>query len=394
MPADTPGVPPTSGQATVGVAHVFLSYASVDRERALRVADALDAAGVPVWVDRRGITGGAEWAGEIAAAIRGCRVLVVLCSEESLASRNVRRELQLAWDRDKPILPLLLDRTEFSDAVAYFLQGRQWVEILDRPEAVWLPELLAAIGRFDDGDERRPDDTLASAPVPSSPQANRVPLAGILPSSPTPLIGREAELAHLIALLRRDDTRLVTLVGPGGVGKTRLALAAAAAVVDADCFADGARFVDLAPVSDPSLVPSVIARALEVREGGNRPPLDQLAAALREKRLLLVVDNWEQVIESAPLVGELLAACPGLKVLATSREPLRLRTELEVSLAPLALPGAGGGTPLTELARWRRCGSSSSGRPLPAPASPSRRRTPPPSPKSSAVWTGCRWRSN
>src|SRR5215203_2582772 len=144
MPLDTPATP-GSGRAAASTGQVFLSYASADRDLALQVADALDATGVPVWVDRRGISGGAEWAGEIATAIRGCVAVVVLCSADSLVSRNVRRELQLAWDRDKPILPLLLDRTVFPDAVAYFLEGQQWVEVLDRLEADWLPELTAAL---------------------------------------------------------------------------------------------------------------------------------------------------------------------------------------------------------------------------------------------------------
>src|SRR4051794_973713 len=104
--------------------HVFLSYASVDRERALAVADALEADGIRVWIDRRGIAGGGVWIAEIPKAVREAPVLLVLCTAASVVSRNVRQELQLAWDQAKPILPLLLEPVEFPDGVAYVLHGR------------------------------------------------------------------------------------------------------------------------------------------------------------------------------------------------------------------------------------------------------------------------------
>src|SRR5688500_684519 len=100
------------GQAIV----VFLSYASADQNRALAIADALATAGVSVWIDRRGIAGGTAWAQEIVAAVRTCNVVAVLCSTASMRSRNVRQELQLAWDCDRPILPLLLERVDFPDS--------------------------------------------------------------------------------------------------------------------------------------------------------------------------------------------------------------------------------------------------------------------------------------
>jgi predicted ATPase/DNA-binding CsgD family transcriptional regulator len=157
-----------------------------------------------------------------------------------------------------------------------------------------------------------------------------------LPRPPTRLVGREREVAALRALLADEGERLVTLTGPGGVGKTRLAVAVAASV--AACFPDGARFVGLAAVSDPALVAPTVAQALGVREAGEAPLPERLAAALREERLLLVMDNVEQVVEAAPLVADLLAACPGLGVLATSRVRLRLSGEREYPVPPLALP--------------------------------------------------------
>jgi predicted ATPase/DNA-binding CsgD family transcriptional regulator len=131
---------------------------------------------------------------------------------------------------------------------------------------------------------------------------------------------------------------LVTLTGPGGIGKTRLALEVAAGQADDDL--RHAVFVGLAAVTDPTLVGAAIAGALEVQPGGDRPLAEDLVAALRPRRLLLILDNLEHLLPATPLIGFLLAACPRLKVLATSRSALRLMGEHEVAVQPLALPPA------------------------------------------------------
>jgi predicted ATPase len=157
-----------------------------------------------------------------------------------------------------------------------------------------------------------------------------------LPFQPTPLIGREKEVAELCERLSRPEVRLLTLTGAGGTGKTRLGLQAAAELTQD--FEDGVFFVSLAAISDAELVVGALAGTLEVKEAGAQPLLESLEDYLGEKRMLLLIDNFEQVREAAPVVSELLSAAPRLKVLATSRIPLRLYGEHEYSVPPLALP--------------------------------------------------------
>src|SRR5829696_6514211 len=157
-----------------------------------------------------------------------------------------------------------------------------------------------------------------------------------LPLQSTPLVGREREVREVAERVRSEEVRLLTLTGPGGTGKTRLGLQAAADVLEE--FSDGVFFVALATITEPELVASTIARALGVKESGEQSLMESLKNYLKDKHLLLVLDNFEQVLEGAPLVGELLGACPNLKVLATSRIPLKLYGEQEYPVPPLSLP--------------------------------------------------------
>ncbi len=176
--------------------------------------------------------------------------------------------------------------------------------------------------------------TAATAAVETKTVLDRV-----LPTPPTPLVGREREVEEVSGLLGRQTVRLLTLTGPGGVGKTRLALEAAGGA--SGLFPDGAVFVALAPLKDTALVVPTVARALGLRDVAGLSAREALEAHLRAKRALLVLDNFEHVLEAAPEVAGLIEACTELSILATSRAPLRLRAEQEYPVPPLAVPDPG-----------------------------------------------------
>ena len=160
-----------------------------------------------------------------------------------------------------------------------------------------------------------------------------------LPAQPTPFIGRETELIELEALIADRDTRLVTIVGPGGMGKTRLALVAAERMVETKLFPDGVFFVDLAPLNEPQQIPSAVAEVLQIQlsagEGGAR---QQLLEFLRDKAMFFVMDNFEHLLDGAHLISDLLVAAPGIQVLATSRERLEFRQEQLYPISGLEFP--------------------------------------------------------
>ncbi|HEY3577568.1 MAG TPA: BTAD domain-containing putative transcriptional regulator [Gaiellaceae bacterium] len=262
--------------------------------------------------------------------------------ERRLRALELRNDAELELGRHDELVPELerliaaepyRERFRVQHALALYRSGRQ-VDALAACRAA--RELLVEELGVDPGPELqelerrilRHDPSLA-APEPPAPARLR------LPTPPTPLVGRRLEVAAVCALLRREDVRLVTVTGPGGAGKTRLALAAAAELGPE--LADGAAFVDLAPVRDPALLAPVLAQTLGAGESGEADE-DALAVTLRDNSMVLVLDNLEQLVPYVELVSRLLAAAPRLLVLATSRTPLRLAGEHEYPVPPLAVP--------------------------------------------------------
>ena len=158
----------------------------------------------------------------------------------------------------------------------------------------------------------------------------------VLPVPATPLIGRASEVSLACRLLQREGVRLVTLTGPGGIGKTRLALQIASELRHQ--FTEGIFWVSLAALSDPTLVLLTIAQSFGLKDHDDRPVLDRLKEHLHHQTLLLLLDNFEQVVAAAPELFDLLVGCPSLKILITSRTLLRLRGEYEFPVPPLSLP--------------------------------------------------------
>jgi predicted ATPase/class 3 adenylate cyclase len=217
-----------------------------------------------------------------------------------------------------------LVRDDLPDGVSLLDLGQHPLRYLSRPERVFQPVGPGLPGEF---------PPLASADA----RPNNLPLPT------TALIGREREVDAVAALLLREDpslrsgqARLVTLTGPGGTGKTRLSLQVAADVLDR--FEDGVWFVELAPISDPDLVAATIGQVLGVPEVAGRTLLQGVVDYLRARRVLLVLDNFEQILPAASVVDDLLRACAGLRVLVTSRAALQLRSEHVFPVPPLALP--------------------------------------------------------
>ncbi len=236
-------------------------------------------------------------------------------------------EYQLAGDKPKliylktpaparePALQRLLDRIRTEEVASYqkFSTPEELRERIANDLALLLTE------RFARTPQTSADARLATLPMPRSR-----------------LIDREQELAQAKALLEREEVGLVTLTGPGGVGKTRLALQVAADL--APQFADGTAFISLASLTDPTLIVPTVARALGVSQTGEDSLEERLLEYLRPRQVLLVLDNAEQLVSAAPLAAQVLEQARRLKLLVTSREPLRVRDEQLVPVPPLALP--------------------------------------------------------
>ena len=358
---------------------VFLAaaYADAERELTTQLKTHLQARGVTVLSSRTLRRQGAQHLSKaLQEAIRAAQVVLLIASPAARSSRHVQHALQIAGIYK-------------SKKCAVWIEGENWQECLpkdggdfvstidvrERHDLQVVEEIVATLEAVIHASHETVE-VIASTSKPVAPLSEpRNPYKGLeafhadnrsdyfgrdrfngettqtlsaslaadssshnLPLQPTLFLGREKEVDAVQQLLLREDSRLVTLAGPGGVGKTRLGLQVAAEL--AGHFTDGTWFVSLAPISDHELVIPTISQALGLREARDQSPLEHLKSALHEKKTLLLLDNFEQVVNAALSVADLLAGCPRLKVLVTSREGLHLRAEREFPVPALALPDA------------------------------------------------------
>ncbi|MDP9350852.1 MAG: tetratricopeptide repeat protein [Chloroflexota bacterium] len=233
-----------------------------------------------------------------------------------------------------------LSQEELADRAGLSARGISDLErgIRRTPQRETVRLLAEALGlserereQLDSAVERRGKPVTSLKPSVASPSPRHN-----LPVHLTSFIGREKVIEEVRGILLGPHVRLLTLTGPGGTGKTRLVLRVAGECLGS--FPDGVWFADISPITDPGLVISAVAQALGVREVGGQPLIESIGTYLRDRRLLLVLDNFEHLLEAAPLVAELLGSSPGLKVLATSRAALRLSAEHLYLVPPLGLP--------------------------------------------------------
>ena len=315
---------------------VFISYSFDDKAVADAFCEQLEAAGVACWIAPRDPRPGLPYGAQIVQAISQSRMTALVFSRAANASRAVLGEIELGANRGKPIFPVRIDSVEPVEDLEYYIRALHWFDATQRPIDARLSEAVAALRALLDGVPRD------ARPVTAQRDH--------LPAQVTSFVGREEEVAEIAALL--EAHRLVTLTGSAGIGKTRTSLQAASSVLDA--FEDGVWFVELAPLASGEYVPATVAQALGIALPPGGSALDNLVAALKARCLLLVFDNCEHLVEPVgAVVAALLAGCPQVKVLASSRQALRIAGEQTYRLAPLDVPREAPDAPLlrTEAAR-------------------------------------------
>jgi predicted ATPase len=303
---------------------VFLSYSSKDAESAARLKAALSERGCSIWMAPDDVLGGESWVDQILSALSTSSAVVVLVSEHSMSSQHVAREVSIAIDGNKSVVPVRITSTPLTGPLNYLLHLSQWIDASGGHVEDSADRIVARLGNLSEHGAAPPahvdqvvrDHAASEFPPPGRPN---------LPRPTDRFHGRHREIRAIRAQLM-SGCRFVTLTGPAGVGKTRLAVEVAASI--ADDFSGRVHWIGLAAVCDSAMVVPAIANIL-----GARP--DELGRLLGTGRALLVLDNIDQVLDAASDLTRLTTQCPGLAVLATSREALGMPGELRFSVSPL-----------------------------------------------------------
>jgi len=311
---------------------VFISYASDDTPSAASIRDGLEAAGITCWIAPRDIAPGADYAEQIIDAIEACAAMVLVLSETSNQSRYVRNEVERAVAKNKVVIPVRIHNVAPSRSLEFFVSNAQWIDGWDVPLEKVIGVLATAVRKHMPAAAANPATAAPPGPVGSAGPLTRP--SGLV--SEAGMLGRQAEGAELRKLLLAPGTRLVTVLGPGGIGKSTLASSVAAGLRAA--FADGVFEVALAALTRGDEIFAAVANAMSLKTASQLPAAPQLIAHLADKRTLLLLDNVEQLADGAEHIKALLDGAPELRILSTSRERLNLRDEILFRLEGLALP--------------------------------------------------------
>jgi predicted ATPase len=313
-------------QGSEGRVLCFISHSSTDGGQARELRRVLTEGGYEAWIAPDDITGSGPWAEQIVAAITGCSVMVVLLSRAANESRHVAREVHLALEHGKPVLPIRMEGGVTTGSLQYLLALHQIMDARGHDLRHLRDGLFGRI----EGLLSSPGDVAAEGPQERSRRRG-----DNLPDQRTSFVGRTDEREALASSF--EAHRLVTITGIGGGGKTRLATCVASDLLEE--FPDGAWFVDLGPALDRESAGIAIAGAAGFRVPPERTPVGWLVDQLSDAETLIVLDNCEHIIEeAAAIVDELLAGTQNLKVLATSREALRVEGERVFPIPQLPVP--------------------------------------------------------
>lgn len=319
--------PPASAGPTG--TEVFICHSSADARAATDLCTCLEASGVKCWIAPRDPVPGVPYGQQLVNAISRTRVLLLVLSGNANDSRAVLGELELASNRNKIILPVLIENVLPSASLEFYVRPVHWFDASTRPLAEVVPDLV-----------RHVQNLLGQATAAGAGLRSEFPpiigvdsLPNNLPYQTSSFVGRDGEIAELRDLL--SERRILTVTGMGGIGKTRLALQLASEVIEA--FPQGAWLVDLSGLTDPVLIEQSIAAVLGIREAPQEALLTTIVTHLRERKLLLVVDNAEHLLAGvAHVVSALTSHCARVHVVTTSREPLHVAGEHVYRLGPLS----------------------------------------------------------